>query len=330
MVWPVRLMVIYPLQAASAGQLVTACGVLAAITAAALLTARRRPYLAVGWFWYLGMLVPVLGLVQVGVQARADRYTYLPLVGVFIAVSWGLHDLLARVRMRATIAGLAAGVTVLSCAVAARQQVTSWQNGVALWQRATELSLGVDAYRAHVLLGNTLREQRRYEEALAHFSEAVRLKPELAEARYDLGLTQAAAGQSEAALASFADAVRIDPASAEAQREYGLALQNSGRPADAIAHYQEALRLQPGGAELESNLGSALAAAQRIGEALPHFAEAVRLRPDFEVARVNLAIAHLRLGHQAEAIAELREVLRRNPAQTQARALLDQATRAGK
>jgi tetratricopeptide (TPR) repeat protein len=292
-VWPAELMVIYPILVPSAAEVVAAGAVLAAITAGVVIARRRHPYLAVGWCWFLGMLVPVIGLVQVGAQSRADRYTYLPLIGVSIAICWGVHALVVRSRAASRIALVVAGAAIVALAIVARVQLDYWRDGVALWTRATEISLGVDAYGAHMRLGGTLRDQRRIDEALAHYSEAVRLHPERAEAHQELGLT----------------------------------LQNSGRLEEAIAEYQEAVRLTPGVAELENNLGSALAMSNRITEAQPHFASAVRLKPDFDVARMNLAVADIRLNKKDDAIAELQELLRRNPNDARARTLLEQVTR---
>jgi len=198
MVWPAGLTMIYPFPSSvPAWQVVAASLVLGGVSIAAWRLARHHPYLAVGWLWYLGTLVPVLGLVRVGLQARADRYTYVPLVGVFIALAWGGAALAERMRLRfphrtalqnIALAVLATAV-VLALAGAARQQVGYWKDNVTLWTRATVLTLHMDEYEAHMSLGATLANQGRTAEALRHFTEAVRLRPDSAEARraeYDL------------------------------------------------------------------------------------------------------------------------------------------------
>jgi hypothetical protein len=183
-VWPAGLTVIYPFpDAIPAWQTAGACVVLGGLSFVAYRLARRHPYLPVGWLWYLGTLVPVLGLVRVGLQARADRYTYVPLIGIFIMVAWGGAALAARARMPRRVAPIAAAVAILACALAARIQVGYWQDNVSLFTRATVLTLHVDEYAAHLSLGATLAGQGRMDEALRHFTEAMRLRPDSDEAR---------------------------------------------------------------------------------------------------------------------------------------------------
>jgi hypothetical protein len=183
-VWPARLTVIYPYpDAIPAWQTAGACVVLGGLSFMAYRLARRHPYLPVGWLWYLGTLVPVLGLVRVGLQARADRYTYVPLIGIFIAIAWGGAALAARARMPRQVAPIAAAVAIVACALAARTQVGYWQDNVSLFTRATVLTLHVDEYDAHMSLGATLAGQGRMDEALRHFTEAMRLRPDSGEAR---------------------------------------------------------------------------------------------------------------------------------------------------
>ncbi len=244
--WPAGLTIIYGLPDSIPGwQVAGALLLLGGISTLVVRSARRRPYLPVGWFWYLGTLVPVIGLVPVGVQARADRYTYVPLIGVFIMIAWGVPELVARSRIgRRTLAATAVAV-VLACAAAASAQVASWKDDVALWTRATMLTLHVDEYAAHLSLGRTLTNQERFPEAVAHFSEAVRLQPRSAEAHLDLGVALSRQGKASEAIRSFGEAVRLEPGYEQAHFNLGAALAGAGRYDEAIREFTEALRINP-------------------------------------------------------------------------------------
>lgn len=324
MVWPAGLSGFYALPAAvSAWKAAAAALALALVTAAAVRAAPRRPYLFVGWFWYLIALSPVIGILQAGLQARADRFTYVPLVGLFIMVAWGVPDMVSRLSVRRganrVVLPAAAAMAILACAVSARAQVRYWSDSVAFWTRALEVTLSVDSYRAHMALGAILQQQDRLDEAIGHFSEAARLRPDSAEAQHGLGLSLGRQGKVPEAVAALMEAVRLKPGSAEAQRDLGFGLSRQGRTADAVAHYEEAIRLKPGLPDVHNNLGVLLGEQGRMAEALPHFAEAARLKPDFEQARLNLAIALAQTGRPGEALAEFREVLRINPDNAMAR-----------
>jgi Flp pilus assembly protein TadD len=329
--WPAGLSPFYPLgDSVPPGSVAGAVLVLAVVSAVVARMARRRPHLAVGWLWYLGTLLPVIGLVQVGLQSMADRFTYVPLIGIFIAVAWGVPELTARWRPGRVALPAAAALIVLACVVTARAQVGYWRDSVALWTRATELTLHVDTYQAHMGLGATLAQQGRVDEAIGHFSEAARLKPESAEADHELGLLLAGQGRIDEALAAFTEAVRRRPSFAEAHSNLGLALARKGRTAEAMDRYAQALALDPDLPGVHNNLGVLLDEQGKVGEALPHYAEAVRLRPDFELARVNLGVALARTGRMTEAIGEFREALRINPGNPVARRAVDELTARGK
>jgi Tfp pilus assembly protein PilF len=287
MFWPARLAVLYPFpDSIPASSVAGAIALLAAVSFVVMRLAARRPYLAVGWLWYLVTLLPVIGFVQVGVQAMADRFTYVPLIGLFIAIAWSLPDpLAARSVTRRVAVPVVAALVVLACAWTARAQVAYWKDGVRLWTRATELTLNMDAYHAHMSLGAVLRDQGRLDEAASHFSEAVRLNPR----------------------------------SAESHNGLATVLQRQGKMDQAIVHYQEALRLQPALAEVHNNLGAVLAQQGRFDEAIVQFSEAARLKPDLELAHVNLALAFARTDRPQDALREFNEVLRINPANEIAR-----------
>jgi hypothetical protein len=247
MLWPSALTVFYGFpDAIPAAQVALAVLVLAAISFVVFRLARRCPYLPVGWLWYLGTLVPVAGIVQVGLQARADRYTYVPLIGIFIMVAWGMPDLLARWRTVRRAVPLIAALVVVACAVATRAQVAYWKDDVALWTHATMVTMNTDEYHAHMSLGAILGNQGRLDEAVRHFSAAVRLQAGSVEAQSNLGLALAKQGKLREAIGPFAEAVRLAPDQEVTHLNLGFALSKAGRVDEAVRELSEVLRIDPG------------------------------------------------------------------------------------
>jgi len=263
-VWPAGLAVFYPFPAdVPLGGGLGFAAVLLGFSAAALSLVRRAPYVPVGWFWYLGTLVPVIGVVQVGSQARADRYTYLPLIGLFIIVSWGgswaANRLLARWPLKSPTRRLAAGVMatalVAGCAVASARQVQYWRDGLSMWQRAVDVM--PDNYRAQGALGILLRTQpSRKAEAMAHLLEAVRLRPDLAPAHSALADLLFEQGRTREAIVHLVRVVELNPASASARTRLGQALAADGQIAAAISALEDAVRLDPADASARAALAA--------------------------------------------------------------------------
>ena len=252
--WPVRLAVFYPYRSEVATvEWAGALFLLLGISVWLISASRERGYWGVGWLWYLGTLVPVIGLVQVGEQAMADRYTYVPLIGVFVMGVWGLGELVGgRQWVRMGAAGLA-GLVLMGCMVCTRSQVGHWENGVRLFKHALEVTRG--SALVHNNLGVALMGRGRIEEAIAHYQEALRLRPGYATAHNNLG----------------------------------LAFLERGRPVEAIAQYRKALVIEPENAALHTNLGDALMAQGEAKEALVHFQEALRIEPNDPRPYNNLA-----------------------------------------
>jgi tetratricopeptide (TPR) repeat protein len=279
MIWPRNLSVIYPLDPdLSAWQALLAGGALAVMTALLLNMARRRPYLIVGWLWYLGTLVPVIGLVQVGVQAMADRYTYIPLVGLFVMISWGIPGLVAgwRYRQGVMIGAAAAVLSLLS--VATWQQLGYWRDGYTLFSRA--ISATRANYFAQNEVGVALAGQGRFDEAYSHFRESLRLEPRFADPHYNWGFALAQQGKLDDAIDHFSEALRLKPGFAEAHNNLALAYSIKGLPEQGLEHLLIAERLSPGDASIQYNLGVAYRKKGLSGEALRHFERAARLEPD--------------------------------------------------
>jgi tetratricopeptide (TPR) repeat protein len=351
MLWPTRLAAFYPYPSdIPLWQAGLAAAALAGISILVLRSFRAYPYLAVGWLWYLGTLAPVIGLVQVGAQARADRYMYVPMVGLSIMLAWGVADLVRRRPRARPAAAVLAAAACLCCAVLAAAQVQHWRNSESLFEHALAVTGG--NYVAHNNLGTALEEiPGRLPEAIAHYQSALRINPDSAEAHNNLGNAWAqlpgrlpeAIAQYEAALrirptyaaahlnlgtvlmrtpgrlpdaiAEYHAAVRLGPNNAEAHNDLGRALaQLPGRLPEAIAEYRAALGADPNYAEAHNNLGNALAQFPGcLPEAIGEYQAALRAKPDYAEAHYNLAVSLGEAGRTPEAIGEYEAALRAKP-----------------
>jgi tetratricopeptide (TPR) repeat protein len=311
MVWPARLSAFYPYRESLSAWAAGAAVLLIVATVAVVRGARGHPYLLVGWLWYLGTLTPVIGIIQVGLQSMADRYTYIPLVGLFIIVAWGAVDLAERwPRQRAVLPAVAA-LVLTACAVTARTQVETWRDSLSLWQHAVDVT--TDNAYGQYNLGVVLVQAGRLDEGIARFREALRIDPNYPDVHIDLGNALNARGAADDALAEFATVVRLRPDYAEAHNAYGNLLRSRGRNADAIAQYREALRLDPTLASAHNELGNALTTDGRFADAMAEYVEAVRLAPGFAEAHNNVGAAFARAGKPDQAIAEFLQALRLKP-----------------
>jgi Flp pilus assembly protein TadD len=290
-VWPFRLSAIYPHPRDGLGVgLIAACAVGLILTTVAVLRSRRRiPYATVGWLWYVIGLVPVIGLVQVGVQAMADRYTYLPSIGLFLVVAWGVPDLLEAAgvrRRRKTLLCVGAVAVALLLGVRARDQVRHWRDGVALFEHA--LSVTEPNPRAHNGLGMALSSRGRSAEALEQFRRAVAISPAYAEARANLAGALALSGRLEEAREQFDEALRLNPRDAGCRTNLGTMLMKQGRPDEAERQFVLALEIRADDATAHKNLGVVLAQRGDVEQAIRHFTEALRLEPDDVGTQRNL------------------------------------------
>jgi len=313
--WPGRLAVFYPYPSSlPLWQPLLAAALLAAITILVVRCRSERPYLTVGWLWYLVTLLPVIGLVQVGAQARADRYMYVPMAGVLIMLAWGAADLVRR-SPRAKIPAVAfAASAVLACVPVTWAQLQTWANSEALFQHALQVT--DENWVAHHNLGVALSSQPgRLPEAISHYQAALEIQPQSARAHTDLGNALVRIpGRLPEAIAEFQAALKITPGSPIPHNNLGNAYSRVSKLADAIGEYQAALRLDPDYAEAHNNLGSVLARSGRLPEAVNEFQAALRLDADNAEAHANLGSALANLpGRQAEALAEYREALHLDP-----------------
>jgi tetratricopeptide (TPR) repeat protein len=312
MVWPAGMAPFYPYPGHwSVGLVGLSVLVLGVISAGVLAGWRRRPWLLVGWLWYLGMLAPVIGFIQVGGAARADRYTYLPQIGLYLMVAWGAADLCGGRRWLRVVAGCAAAAVLAGLLAEARLQTTFWKDSITLWTHALDCTS--DNHIAHNNLGVALAGQGRLAEAVAEYQRTLAIKPDYATAHNNLGLALAAQGRLAEAVPHYERALELQPDFAEAQNNLGGALTAQGRLAEAVPHYERALQLQPDFAEACYNLGNTLARQGRLADAVEQFERALRLKPDDFKARYNLGNALAKQGELAEAIQQFEWALRLAP-----------------
>jgi len=285
--WPTHLAAFYPYSDPPLDWRVWMAALgLAVITATAMLL-RKRPHAATGWLWFVGTLVPVIGLVQVGAQAMADRYTYLPSIGLFIAAAYGLGELAAPSRFAK--AGLAA-LTVLvlaSCLVATRRQLAYWRNSETLFRHA--IAVTWNNYAAYNNLGIALETQDRVAEAAECYKNALVIFPRYADAHCNLATCYRKLKRTRDAIDEYQTALRIDPKNARTHYFLGNELLAEGSIARAIEHYRTGLALKPDHSDLHYQLATALLAQGEIADAYAHYREAIRLKPDFIEALNNLS-----------------------------------------
>jgi tetratricopeptide (TPR) repeat protein len=312
-IWPSGLAVFYPYLAGFAWWMVAAAGLaIAIVTVLALRSFRSAPSLAAGWLWFLVTLAPVIGLVQVGAQARADRYMYVPMAGLAIMLAWGAADLARRWPAAARPIAVAAIAACLAAAAVSAAQIQHWRNSETLFQHALDVT--TDNYLAEHNLGSYLLGTGRLSEAVPHLEAALRIRPESAPARSDLASALAQTpGRLPEAILEYQAALRLLPDSAILHNNLASALAKfPERMPEAIAEYQAALRIDPDYAEAHHNLGLALAAtSDRLPEAIAEYQAALRIQPDYAEAHYNLGVALSKTpGRLPEAAAEFESALR--------------------
>ncbi len=346
-VYPTRLAVFYPhpgggvspVYAAAAGALLLLVSLLA------LRWVRRRPHLLVGWLWYLVMLLPVIGIVQVGSQAMADRYTYLPLIGLSIMLAWAIPDRLLERRWPRRSLAVAAVMLIAALSAGAWRQVGYWHDGEALFAHALavttnnavaesglgdallkkhEVDKAVEHFRAaleiapnlgdaHNNLGVALCEQGKVTEGIEHIETALRLEPNQANWAYNLASAFAKAAERDKAIEMYRRALELEPNLFEAHNDLGTALLNAGKYIEAERHFIQAVALHPDSAPAHNNLGAALARQHKAEAAANQFLEAIHLDPDSSLAHINLGALMARQGNTALAEEHLREAIRIDP-----------------
>ncbi len=270
MLWPSRLVMFYPHPFENVSVLYAAISaiLLLAVTILVLRFAKNRRYLVTGWFWYLGTLIPVIGIIQVGIHAMADRYSYITLTGLFIIIAWLLPDLLAKLPQRKIILGVSMVIVLTSLGICAHRQTSYWKNSLTLFSHAVEVTQ--NNYIAYDRLGVTYARLDRYIDAMDNFSRAIKIKPDYAQAYFDLG----------------------------------CAYDKLGRAAEAIDTYKQAIRFRPDYIIAYNNLGVVYGRLGRYNEAIDIYKQAVKIKPDLVEAHNNLGFAYLAIGDKNSALAE--------------------------
>ncbi len=345
--YPVGLAVFYPYPSGNppVGKAIGALVVLACISVGVLACGRRCPYLLVGWLWYLGMLVPVIGLVQQGSQARADRFTYLPQIGLYVALAWGAADVCRSWPHRRWVCGAASALVLAVLMGCAWRQTSFWCDSQTLWTHALACTTGNT--RAHYNLGVDLADRNRTDEAMAQYRKALEIKPDFAEAHNNLGsalidqgrfdeaidhcrkaletqpdnaIIHACLGRAlvsghrfEEAIGHYRKALEINPDYADAYYFLGVALAHLGRLDEAIGRYRKSLEIQPNSAIVHTMLGIALASRGQLDEAVEHYRKSLEIQPHDAETHYNLAFALARLGRLDEAIGHYRKSLEIQP-----------------
>ncbi len=289
MIVPASLSVFYPYPAGygSIPELVTAAGLLLFLSGGAVLLRKKFPWLPIGWLWFLGTLVPVIGLVKVGPHAMADRYTYIPLIGPFMIFAWRTGEIADRWGVRRVVSASAAGILLLALTAATARQAGYWHDGATLFGHAADVTK--NNWVAQINLGEALAGQGRPGEAIPHYREAIRIEPGSAIAWNDMGQAFKELGNAETAIDHYREALRIDPEYAMALYNLAAACDGLGRHEEAIRHYREAIRIRPDYADAVNGLGVALAQSDRVAEAEASFRKALALDPHMEEAQRNLA-----------------------------------------
>ena len=326
--WPHDLAVLYPHPGTWPTREIIMSGIiLAAITVVAIAFVRSRPWFLVGWLWFLGTLVPVIGLVQVGVQSMADRYTYLPFIGLFIVVAWSLQEVSARFSSAASapVSGptpAAAAITGLvmlalfGAAVATNRQVRLWQNSETLFRHAARVTR--NNYLAYNNLGFYLSNRGKTEEAIENYRAALKIKPDYDDAWNNLGYALAAQKNYAEAIQCYEQALKFRPNHIEVHNNLGNALSDIGRIDEAIPHYEFVLKAKPDHADAHNNYGVVLAMKGQFDSAIDHFHAALRYKPDYASAHSNLGNTYAMQHKLEEATAEYQQSLKLNPNDAQA------------
>jgi Tfp pilus assembly protein PilF len=286
--WPSNLAPFYPYsEFVQWLEVAFSVGILVGVTLLVLILGREFRYLPVGWFWYLGMLVPVIGLVQVGAQSMADRYTYIPLIGIFVIIAWGFSDLLSRARWRIQALSGSAAVAILLCAILTWQQVGYWKNGITLFSHTLAVTEG--NWVAHHNLGWSLHDAGRYAEAREQFERTLELHPTLAVAHFNMGRVARDEGKLDEARSHYEDALGLDPMFELGHVEIGLLHARQGEVHEARAYFDSVLALWP----------------------------------EFEKVRLELARLLIEMGEFDAAAQHVQTIIETNPFQLDAREVLD-------
>jgi len=350
-VWPHKMAVFYPHPGSTlpAWQIFVATLLIVTGCFFAIRLSKQYPYIAVGLFWYLGTLVPVIGLIQVGEQAMADRYTYIPLIGLFIVVAWGGADILNKWHYRKIFLGTCAGIIIIAMTMATFLQLRYWKNGISLFEHAIKVtkdnynsltnlgtaiaSVDLDKAISHYKealrikpnytaalynLGNVLVEKGRIDEAVNYYLKALQIKPDYFDALNNLGIALANIGNYDQATTYFKRVLKIDPQKTDARINLANVLFLQLKPDEAILQYRKTLQIDTENADAYYNLAYILSTQGKIDEALLLYKETLKIDPEYAKAHYNLGDIYLSQGKTTEAFMHYAEVIKIKPGYVQA------------
>ena len=301
-------------------EVIIALALLIALSIGALAFWKTRPYLIVGWLWYLGMMAPVIGLVQISYYARADRYTYLPQIGLFLLGTWLVAELFRRWRRGREILTVAALLLITVLTMRTRAQTSYWHDSETLWRYV--LSQSPNNYVACNNLGLVLDHNGQVEAAITQYERALQIQPAYAETHNNLGNALCRVGRVREAIAHYQQALELVPGLPQVHNNLGTALGQNGRLAEAMTQFQKALEINPDFAGAHSNLGYALLMTGKVEEALREFLKALEIKPDSAETHKHIADLYLKQGRATDAIAHYRKVLEIRPDDAEARLAL--------
>lgn len=290
LLWPRDLAIYYPFPLSiPLWNVIVSLLFLLMLSVAAIRLARSRPYFTVGWFWFLITLLPVIGLIQVGEQSMADRYSYIPATGVFILLAWGVPSLIHDVRYRQRIAALFFGTAVIASAIATWNQLRYWRDDISMYQHSLKVTSGSTLLYNN--LGLAYATKNDLDAAIREYIKALRLNPDYADAHNNMGVALHARGELDAAILEHQRAIQLRPGNSKMHYNLGCAFDKRGNPDEARHEYQEALRISPGNIDAHCNLGVVLAKKGDLDAAIQEFRRALLINPDDTYAKNNLAIA---------------------------------------
>ena len=286
-IWPSDLAVFYPHPGMpQTWKIIAAATLIALISGLALFMRKRSPYLVTGWLWYLGTLVPVIGLAQVGLQSMADRYTYVPGIGLYLMLAWGAFDLRGKSRAGKRLLTVLGCAALLALVPVSRINLMHWRNNTALFENALEKT--ADNWMAHNMIGTALVDQGKFAKAEAHYKKALYIRPDYVNAYNNLGVLFERRGKLDQAEAYYKKALEFDPDNDWIHTNLGIVLENQKKFEGAVFHYKKALEINPRSASAHKNLADALGKQGKWGQAVLHYKKALEIHPGFAQARQGL------------------------------------------